>query len=188
MSDFPPDNEAESETVAPEICIDDSRQNSARQTRRSNSSFSLTALIVAALLGGALAWGVAAMIPDSWKFRMSGKSANEETAKKHRSKSGRENSDTAGQERLSDWPTTTIPDIPMRKKRKRSAAGRSTDEVAAKFVKQLEQRAAMRLNEAKRLLSRKETKRAVRILEEILSRFPGSRAAVEAENLLLTVD
>ena len=188
MSDFPPDNEAEPKTVAPEIRIDDSQQDAARRMRRSKSSFPLAALIVAGLLGGALAWGVVAIIPDSWKFRISGKSADGETAQKKSRKSDKENSDTAGQEKRSDWSATTIPDIPMRKKRKRTAADQSRDEVAAKFVKKLEQEAATMLNEAKRLLSRKQTKRAVRILEEILARFPGSRAAVEAEKLLLTVD
>jgi hypothetical protein len=183
MSD---EQQTDDPTGIPDIPVfpqcDDGSQRIVRRPRANRTP--VAALAVAVLLGGGLAWGVVAMIPDSWKHRW------KRGAEASRTSDGGETNTPADG---ADGPSPIVPDgpapvIPLRTERKPQAGGDAIEDADARLARRMEERAAELLADAKRLHSKRLTKAAVRVLEDLRNRYPDTKAAVEAEKLLLKID
>jgi len=161
---------------------DDGARGIARRPRANRMP--LAALAIAAVLGAGLAWGVVAMIPDSWKHRWKRGADSAETNVAGDAKTSVDDADDASPT-IPDGPT---PVIPLRTERKQQPTADATEDADAKLARRMEERAAELLADAKRLQSKRLTKAAVRVLQDICNRYPSTKAAVEAEKLLLKID
>jgi hypothetical protein len=168
----------------PRFPEDDAGTKSVRR-RPPTSRTPVVALGIAILLGGGLAWGVVAMIPDTWKLRWKGNADSTSPTQDPESNSEANREPDGPAAGLPDGP---VPVIPKRTKIRPAARGNDSDRLDARVARQIEQRAAAMLAEARRLHANGQKNEAGCVLEVLRNRYPGTKAAGDAEKLLWTID
>lgn len=147
--------------------------------RRRPQRASVAAIVIAAILGGLFAVGVVYLIPDSWKGQSSAKQdreGDETSPSKTTGNPPRNSEEKSRQVALPSWKTSDVG----------TSFGKSSPpDEAAKRGRKLEADAAHRLADARRLIEAGKKNEAESVLEEVLTRYSGTKAAIEAQELLL---